>query len=629
MDSFLDFYSSIPDYMDVNHLSDREFNTKMEYLREKQQWYLNATDSKSFVGVTTTIPSNKTKLCGNRKRLPKSPANARLNESVPSYTTSKENVSSHKNLDLKKEQFSLYSHDMDKSATLQSGMYSEEHERDVHTQSVLSDTLSVPSGSNDCKKRAVPAINLNNCVAGEDGSLVRGRAKVRASNGTNKVRDIHRLLDDVWDGFSEVRGRRGLSSGSDFESDDRLASTKSLPSSPGCRPSKSVAWKESGITVPQPFHMTLRDEEERCANYLLSLEAPPTRKQPTEQFRANPVPESSRVLLYDELMAREEESFVKREDSCQLRRLCHSSPDLRHLKPFKARPVPHHLFSSYVAQRMREDEFYRDLKRRVRAEELLKASSLPPAMAARERLARDRSTPSGLSSPPRCQRGRKTPDYEHAHRVLAARLQDRYDDNITTSPLPFRLETARRAASMAARFSPDSSSSSPYEPRTPVGRRLRPQSVLGLPLNRNNLAAVLRIQSARQRLEQELARQQEELLVRERARARSRLMRRNPVWQALAPSAQQDLAMRIHTRRQEEHLRREEHQQFMERMMQRVRRSPTLFERQGLKQQRATAAPDTPETCASRSSQSTERAARGGDDKQEPGSLTCSTGDEQ
>lgn len=60
------------------------------------------------------------------------------------------------------------------------------------------------------------------------------------------------------------------------------------------------------------------------------------------------------------------------------------SPPLR-VKQFKAKPVPKNLFSNYIYKKMHEDEFYRALQKRIRAEEMLKAASLPPSMAKREK----------------------------------------------------------------------------------------------------------------------------------------------------------------------------------------------------------------------------------------------------
>jgi protein FAM161A len=99
-------------------------------------------------------------------------------------------------------------------------------------------------------------------------------------------------------------------------------------------------------------------------------------------------------------------------------------------------------------------------------------------------------------------------------------------------------------------------------------------------INRSNLAAVLRIQSARKRLETEMSRRLEEIKLKEEARWREKLMRKKPVWQTLAYSHEEDLAMRLQLRRDEEKLRSEEHKLRMQLMLGRVNQQPTLFERQ-------------------------------------------------
>lgn len=99
-------------------------------------------------------------------------------------------------------------------------------------------------------------------------------------------------------------------------------------------------------------------------------------------------------------------------------------------------------------------------------------------------------------------------------------------------------------------------------------------------LNRSNLAALLRVQSARKRLEMEMCKKLEEAKLKEEARWREKLMRKKPVWQSLAYSHEEDLAMRLQLRRDEEKLRSEEHRLRMQLMLGRVNRQPTLFERQ-------------------------------------------------
>lgn len=68
-----------------------------------------------------------------------------------------------------------------------------------------------------------------------------------------------------------------------------------------------------------------------------------------------------------------------------------SSPELctrsnRSTGRFKAKPIPKNLFGTNVYDRMLEDEYFRQVQKKVRAAELMKASSLPPSMAQRERI---------------------------------------------------------------------------------------------------------------------------------------------------------------------------------------------------------------------------------------------------
>ncbi|KAJ8985953.1 hypothetical protein NQ317_010711 [Molorchus minor] len=72
----------------------------------------------------------------------------------------------------------------------------------------------------------------------------------------------------------------------------------------------------------------------------------------------------------------------------------------------------------------------------------------------------------------------------------------------------------------------------------------------------------------------------EEAKLREEARWREKLFRKKPVWQALAYSHEEDLAMRLLLRKDEERLRTEEHRLRMQHMLSRVNQQPTLFERQ-------------------------------------------------
>lgn len=86
--------------------------------------------------------------------------------------------------------------------------------------------------------------------------------------------------------------------------------------------------------------------------------------------------------------------------------------------------------------------------------------------------------------------------------------------------------------------------------------------------------------SFRQKLEMEMMRKLDEAKIKDEARFREKLFRKKPVWQTLTYSHEEDLAMRLQLRRDEERLRNEEHRLRMQMMLGRVNQQPTLFERQ-------------------------------------------------
>lgn len=134
---------------------------------------------------------------------------------------------------------------------------------------------------------------------------------------------------------------------------------------------------------------------------------------------------------------------------------------------FRAKPCPKNLFSNYFYHKMWEDEYFRALNRKIRAEELLKMSSLPPSMRRREhsdsdvvtcsssvivqpvtpiKSERSCSAQSSKRGKRRSRRTKKKPDYCHlTTKVVKA------PDFITTCPQPFEFETAKRSTSRKSR----------------------------------------------------------------------------------------------------------------------------------------------------------------------------------
>ncbi|XP_010175426.1 protein FAM161A [Antrostomus carolinensis] len=204
-------------------------------------------------------------------------------------------------------------------------------------------------------------------------------------------------IEKMWDGFSV---------------EDYISHTKhSPPSSPAFRMSrkKQKAWSPK-VTVPKPFQMTIREARKKEQNVKsksqIEMENNLLKKQLEEEaecqkkFRANPVPAAVFLPLYHEIVERNEErrrsvkersklkllasqkpfKFIEREKQrseirkMQLRDL--STPEKK-TKLFKAKPVPKCVYSPAVNDKLKEEELYREIRIKMRAEELLRNSSLP------------------------------------------------------------------------------------------------------------------------------------------------------------------------------------------------------------------------------------------------------------
>ena len=182
-------------------------------------------------------------------------------------------------------------------------------------------------------------------------------------------------------------------------------------------------------------------------------------------------------------------SFTKREEEekQRIRSSC-SNPDLssstRQHTPFKAKPVPKNLFSTYAYER-------------IRAEEMLKSASLPPSMAAREQKYRSKSL-DFLDHKAHSKKRNKCRGYKRACEVLRREID--FDLNNKENKSQKRRSKPSWLTSSSRRtnsITDSSTEASPYESISEPDRRskMRPHSALSI--NRNNLASVLRIETVR------------------------------------------------------------------------------------------------------------------------------------
>ena len=487
VNNFIEFFESIPDYDQVHHLSNEQFKQKVDYLKRKQRLLLQNLQS-SLVNVShkgTNISTISSSKCSQRSK-----------------PESKNDIN-----DLKLNGKKCYLE-----------------------ESRMNSPMLFSSGK----------------FAGlvEDQDLLTNRCKQRDKEAKTECNEKIHLASNSW------RTWYNLKNDDNIESDTDSIETRSLPASSS---------KEWHPTVPKPFSFTLREEAEKYMAHIETEEVDrenlrSNKKSPYKKRRTRPVPLTSKIPLYNKLLAEKEERsrMIREESALNLmsqvrpfrlecdrrawRSLARSSPEIRSKSvsactKFKAKPVPKNLFSTDIYDRMLEDEYYRQLQKRVRAAELMKSSTLPPSMARRERV-KSACT-----------------DLQDAVRSCNESTESRNSQLSNSIPMP--LERCKSASL--------------------------------LPLRGNNLAAILRCQISREKLEREIRERMEEKRREQGIKIRESFVGRNPVWRALRSATRhehkKDLSLRTSLRRDEAREQAERHRLHMEMMLDRVTQIPTLFER--------------------------------------------------
>ncbi|KAJ8713976.1 hypothetical protein PYW08_007596 [Mythimna loreyi] len=604
-----DFYRSIPDYNEINHLPTEEFYSTLKSLRDKKKVMLGLA-----IEFIDDCNGDGDKVLDNI--LDTTEEKSRLPTMMTKTNTSKSNRVSRRKLSTESKDTNDKMNYGTRSTAVRA--------KPLPTKSV-SETLKRPvrksvaedkkNGHDDLKiapmksnlektRHDRPKRNHSAC------SISWNDAKIESKN------EVDQKFDDFFDGkkYDSPMNKVYLDDGDEFK-------TQSMPSSPlRSKRSGSPVRRRKSITIPKPFKMTERDEEERIVNELRCLrksfsEDMLHQKRERKKFRAKPVPIESRIPLYDKILEdqamrraitkinSEAElraqmkpfSFTKREEKglggmCE--RAIHVLPKSKKKKRFRARPVPKNLFSNYFYDKMREEDFFRSMNKRIRADEMLRSANYPGTMAARDRSRL--STPAAHSDLP-IDPSPGVPSISSSDRQRCSsptkdkKKRDgcRKEDFITTSPQPFRLYTADRAAKkmhdVAMKiYSENKSTESGGTSGAGNGPGARAYSALDLRASasgRSNLAALLRAESVRRRFEMEAASRLAEQRRRNEMRLRDRQLRSKPAWHLVKNNHEEDIAMRLQTRRDEERMRREEFLHEMELMYGRVQQQPMLFER--------------------------------------------------
>ncbi|XP_047994829.1 LOW QUALITY PROTEIN: protein FAM161B [Leguminivora glycinivorella] len=595
-----DFYRSIPDYNEINHLPTEEFYSTLRSLRQKKKVMLEyAVDSIDDCNGDNFKVKEEAYI--NQTKITDKPVKSHYTGTLRRKYCREEDKTSEFN-GAARMNGRRVSDCSNKNLTVSSLKQPSKKLTVTNIEVKIDDDLKLPVKSSSMKEKTLkPKRNHSAC------SISWNDDKIERKN------EVDQKFDKFFDGAEYSRLKKG-------NLDDDEFKTQSMPSSPlRAKRFGSPQRRRKSITVPKPFKMTKRDEEVRAVNELRSLQKSFSedmlhRKCDRQQFRSKPVPIESRIPLYDkiledqamrraitkinseaELRAKMKPfSFTKREEggleavkACE--RAIHALPKPKKKKRFRARPVPKNLFSNYFYDKMKEDEFFRSMNRRIRSEEMLRSATLPGSMAMRDRSRL--STPAAHSDLP-IDPSPGIPSVSSSDRQRSRSPEKRYrydktakEDFITTSPKPFRFNTADRAAKkmqdVAKKLSQESKSTESVGTSGDVGvmRGFSALELRAAASGRSNLAALLRAEAVRRRFEMDAAsRMAEQRRIRE-MRHRDRLLRSNPAWTLVKNNAEEDIAMRLQTRRDEERMRREEFLHEMELMYGRVQQQPLLFER--------------------------------------------------
>ena len=304
---------------------------------------------------------------------------------------------------------------------------------------------------------------------------------IRSCDETKSYALAH--IKKMWDNFSiddyiptEPRSKRRRSN-----SMSGLATSRNNNNS--ARSSQSVDNWRHRVTIPKPFKMEVRrlKKEPLKTRAMREVETEHQLRKELEEaecmrkFKAKPVPAHVYMPLYNEIMEDKETKsrmqrgyikellkstekpfqFMKREEQKKKERVLQMwtarAEEDETKKQFKANPFPEHIFEDSITDKIKEEELYRKIRIQMRAEELLKSSSLPPNMSARSCNGKYRSKTFSdvkrksccLSTEPKFRPtiNEVVPDFEELHRHFLKEMGQRKMAREATVCKPFKLRT--------------------------------------------------------------------------------------------------------------------------------------------------------------------------------------------
>uniref|UniRef100_A0A8C8EPJ5 Protein FAM161A n=1 Tax=Oncorhynchus tshawytscha TaxID=74940 RepID=A0A8C8EPJ5_ONCTS len=335
-----------------------------------------------------------------------------------------------------------------------------------------------------CLRKAHSALELRRGSGLSDTSDEEGAVVNNVEKGLQSSPKEH--IKNMWHDF-KLSPRQRHPSTSSLQSliGGHKKGIKGKDQKQGCKDVKHEPWKPR-VTVPKPFHMTLRENQKGQKGVKtrseIELENAALRKQLEEltecqhKFRASSVPVHVRLPPYEELRERDEArramhereqqrlcstqrpfSFLERERlkreqrEEQLRNLQQISQE--RVRPFRAKAVPKAVYEAATGEQLKEEQLYRAIKMQMRAQELLHSTSMPPSMLARHLSKREhakdgaRGDTAGSEddnrAPYRPKINPVVPDFDASYRRFKKQLESRRDVKPLTTCEPFQLRTSQ------------------------------------------------------------------------------------------------------------------------------------------------------------------------------------------
>ncbi len=168
--------------------------------------------------------------------------------------------------------------------------------------------------------------------------------------------------------------------------------------SSGSRPTSSSASRPLfRPTIVQPFKMTKREEEKAREKEILRKMLEESNKANNEDgggdsndddarrvhFKAKPVPDHVRKPLFRNMLREQPSRYNIGPMMAKLQR-ANSVPNFKSGDNdddlFRARPFPHHIFTDFAYEQIKENQRYRDVRKALRQKTLLKQAKYPPRM---------------------------------------------------------------------------------------------------------------------------------------------------------------------------------------------------------------------------------------------------------